>query len=93
MRKEKGKQKKSESLDRLVFGRRNSERAGDVVPREGQNNRKWPNLPLRGRDRKRVERQIEFGRSFYRPEDLIARRFQLVANAKCSRVAFGQNYT
>lgn len=65
-----------------MFGRRNLERADDVVPRGGLNNRKWPNLLLHERDRKRVERQIEFGTSFYRTEDLIARRFQLVAKRK-----------
>lgn len=81
-KKKKGKQKKSESLDRLVFGRRNLKRVDDVVPRGGPpNNRKWPNLLLHGRDR--VKRQIEFGTSFYR-----TRRFNSPCgfeNAKCSR--------
>jgi len=56
------------SLDRLAFGRRNFETGSE-------NRRKWPDFfhgrRIRGR---RVERQIEFGRSFCRPARFNSRQ-------------------
>lgn len=62
-----GETSRKRSLDRLAFGRRNFET-------DSENRRKWLDFFHGRRIRGRVERQIEFGRSFCRSARFNSRR-------------------
>jgi len=64
---QKGETSRKRSLDRLAFGRRNFETGSE-------NRRKWLDFFHGRRIRGRVERQIEFGRSFCRSARFNSRR-------------------
>lgn len=64
---EHGGTNRKRSLDRLAFGRRNFETGSE-------NRRKWLDFFHGRRIRGRVERQIEFGRSFCRPARFNSRQ-------------------